>query len=82
MKDWHSCEICHYKADRHHICTKGSGGYDEPWNIMYLCRFHHVEFDNLGWVKFADAYPRLRAKIVTAREMMGRTTESRERARV
>lgn len=43
-------------ADTHHIKTRGAGGGDEPSNIMYLCREHHVEWHKIGAVTFTDKY--------------------------
>lgn len=42
--------------DRCHIKTKGSGGPDEPWNIILLCRLHHVEQHKIGIITFVSRY--------------------------
>jgi len=34
---------CSGGLDPHHIKTKGSGGDDEPKNLITLCRKHHNE---------------------------------------
>ena len=37
---------CHYvngKVDLDHFKTRGSGGGNETWNLMPLCRYHHQE---------------------------------------
>lgn len=39
----------------HHIKTKGSGGPDEPWNLMPLCWNHHAEIHN-GMSAFVSKY--------------------------
>lgn len=40
----------------HHIKTKGSGGPDEPWNIIPLCPKHHHETHLKGTVTFTATY--------------------------
>lgn len=77
MREWRSCEICGGPADVHHIISRGAGGKDETWNLLCLCRMHHSHYHNAGWWKFVEWYPRLRAKVETAREMAGRPTLSR-----
>lgn len=73
------CAICGGRpADPHHINTRGSGGPDESWNIMRLCRLHHRQFHDWGWHKFCLTYPRVAGAVMSARNRMGRTTESRE----
>jgi hypothetical protein len=72
------CEICGMEADPHEICSRGSGGPRAAWNQIDLCVPHHTEAHTLGWVKFGERYPRLYGKIVSAREMMGRRTTSRD----
>ena len=52
-----NCIICSKKADRAHIKTRGSGGSDDAWNLMSLCRMHHTEQHASGWFKFANKYP-------------------------
>lgn len=50
------CTICGVKADKHHIKTRGSGGKDEKWNLIPLCRTHHVEIHKIGNTKFVEKY--------------------------
>lgn len=71
------CEICGGNAEKHHIVSRGAGGTDEPWNILWLCRFCHRVYHDNGWVQFVEWYPALRAKVETAREMAGKHTEGR-----
>jgi len=56
------CEACghngsFYPLDPDHVKTKGSGGSDEAYNIMTLCRKHHVEKGNKGTSHMAETYP-------------------------
>jgi predicted restriction endonuclease len=52
------CLVCHRTdVDRCHIKTKGSGGSDEPFNIMSLCRLHHALQHQIGIVTFIEKYP-------------------------
>jgi hypothetical protein len=43
-------------VDRAHVKTRGSGGGDEDWNIMFLCREAHIEQHKLGIATFAMKY--------------------------
>lgn len=59
-----SCLICgHSETDDCHIKTKGSGGSNEPWNIMPLCRTHHVEQHKIGIITFIKKYLEVRKDI-------------------
>lgn len=51
-----TCIICGRTADACHIKSKGSGGTTDAWNIMHLCRQHHVEQHKLGWDKMSKKY--------------------------
>lgn len=44
------CDPCHIKS-------KGSGGPDEEWNLIGLCRNHHIESHKIGWFAFCEKYP-------------------------
>ena len=44
----------------HHIKSKGSGGDDNPSNLMPLCWWHHAEIHSLGNRKMLLKYPQLR----------------------
>lgn len=51
------CLVCNsVQVDVAHIKTKGSGGFDEEWNLMPLCRIHHTEQHKIGIVTFAIKY--------------------------
>lgn len=51
------CLVCgHPEVDRAHIKTKGSGGDEDPSNMMQLCRTHHVEQHKIGIVTFTLKY--------------------------
>lgn len=78
MRQWRMCEACHGVAsDHHHVVSRGAGGPDEDWNLVWLCRECHREYHTLGWWKFAERYPHARMRIVAARQRAGVTTESR-----
>ena len=77
MRVEHRCEVCSGPAEPHHIVSRGAGGREEAWNLLYLCRMHHRHCHDVGWVKFVGWYPRLEAKVRTAREMAGKHTEAR-----
>lgn len=56
------CEACghdgsFYTLDPDHVKTRGSGGSDEAYNIMTLCRKHHTEKGNKGTSHMAAKYP-------------------------
>jgi hypothetical protein len=51
------CIVCGQPgAERHHIKTRGSGGTDDEWNIMYLDRRHHQEVHQIGIITFTEKY--------------------------
>ena len=43
-------------ADKHHIKTRGSGGGDEDYNIVFLCRLHHIEIHQIGAKKMSEKH--------------------------
>lgn len=52
-----SCLICsNNESDRHHVKTRGAGGTDDDFNLMNLCRIHHVEIHKIGNTRFAVKY--------------------------
>jgi hypothetical protein len=50
------CELCNGLGEPHHIYSRGAGGCDCYWNIIYLCRQHHTECHTLGMARFPDKY--------------------------
>lgn len=50
------CVVCRKPSDPAHIKTRGSGGPDEEDNLLSLCRMHHSEQHQVGWVRFARKY--------------------------
>ena len=51
------CLVCNAsEVDVAHIKTKGSGGPDEEWNLMPLCRRHHSEQHQIGIITFSQKY--------------------------
>ncbi len=55
------CIICNrnIEVDRCHIKTRGSGGTDDDWNILLMCRLHHNEQHSTGFYKMSLKYPHL-----------------------
>lgn len=54
------CAICSVRGcDPCHIKSVGSGGHDEDWNLINLCRIHHTEQHKIGWIKLCKKYPSL-----------------------
>lgn len=59
-----SCCICAMRpVDPCHIKTRGSGGPDEHWNLVALCRKHHTEQGQLGFLTMFEKYPFFRQVI-------------------
>lgn len=43
------CLVCqHSYVDACHVISKGAGGPDEQWNLMPLCRAHHIQQHQQG----------------------------------
>lgn len=55
------CAACGHMppSDPHHIKTRGAGGTDDGWNIVSLCRAHHIQWHSMGPSKMLELYPRL-----------------------
>lgn len=45
--------------DAHHLKTVGSGGPDEDWNVIPLCREHHAAWHGLTRTSFFKRWPRV-----------------------
>ena len=43
-------------ADLHHVKTRKSGGTDDSYNLMPLCRSHHTEVHKTGTSTFVNKY--------------------------
>lgn len=51
------CIVCkRTPSDPDHVKTKGSGGPDEIWNLMSLCRRCHTEKHKIGLVTFSNKH--------------------------
>lgn len=51
------CVICGSRnIDRCHIKSRGSGGTDDEWNLLLMCRRHHQMQHSKGWKYMADKY--------------------------
>jgi hypothetical protein len=58
------CLICsNPQTDRCHIKSKGSGGKNEDWNLIQMCRAHHSESHTLGWYRFSNKYDIVRKEL-------------------
>jgi hypothetical protein len=40
-------------TEQHHVKTRGSGGTDDPWNLMPVCRRDHTRIHQEGLAKVA-----------------------------
>ena len=54
------CTVCGIRTENgncyDHIKTRGSGGPDEPWNMMPICLKHHNEKGQKGVIWMAETY--------------------------
>ena len=57
------CTVCHVITENgntlHHVKTRGSGGSDDPSNLMPLCHAHHVEVHASGLTSFSKKHKRV-----------------------
>lgn len=68
-----ACEACGFPSqDLHHIITRKTGGEEEDFNYLALCKVCHMVWHNIGRVSFATRYPHLMPKIKEACEKQGR----------
>lgn len=44
-------------SDVCHIRSRGAGGGDQEWNLISLCRGHHISHHSIGWKKFTEKHP-------------------------
>ena len=52
-----NCLVCKTApCDPAHVKTRGSHGGDTEDNVISLCRKHHTEQGQIGWVKFCYKY--------------------------
>lgn len=51
------CDPCHIKSF-------GSGGPDEPWNLIPLCRGHHGMQHNKGWKFMIERYKGIEIRLI------------------
>jgi len=54
---------CYGPIDQAHIKSRGSGGCDDSWNVIPLCRKHHSEQHQIGWYRFAFKYIEVKLKL-------------------
>lgn len=56
------CAICGSlkDIDPAHIKSRGSGGPDEDWNLVALCRFDHIRQHASGFVKLYEKHESFR----------------------
>lgn len=50
--EYRRCTVCRKYSEKHHIKTRGSGGSDDPENLLDLCRNCHIEVHQIGLSTF------------------------------
>lgn len=72
------CEVCGASpVQGHHIITRKTGGAEENWNYLSLCRIDHQLFHMIGRYAFAKRFPQFFDKIKLACEKSGRIFDKR-----
>jgi hypothetical protein len=56
--------FCRDPMDCAHIRSRGSGGPDEPWNLVSLCRHHHAMQHSQGWKWMSEHFPGVREALL------------------
>lgn len=51
------CIICGQNSDPCHVKSRGAGGHDVADNLLSLCRRHHTEQHQVGWIGLIERYP-------------------------
>ena len=60
------CIVCgRTNPDSAHIKSRGSGGPDADWNLIDLCRLHHIEQHTIGWVSFFNKHSAVRRVLIS-----------------
>ena len=60
------CLVCSkLGVDVAHVKTRGSGGPDEAWNLMSLCRRDHAIQHQIGIVSFIRLHPTVAAYLAS-----------------
>lgn len=58
------CCICVRQAvDACHIRSRGAGGPDAAFNLIPMCRMHHAQQHQIGFIKMILLYPPLRFRL-------------------
>ncbi len=58
------CLVCKsIPSDPAHVKARGSGGSDDPFNIIPLCRTHHALQHLRGWSRFLEEFPQVRDEL-------------------
>ena len=59
------CSVCYDPppSDPEHIKTKGSGGGDELFNLVSLCRLDHIKVHKIGLIKLANENKSLKKEL-------------------
>lgn len=59
------CVVCgKVGADLHHWKSRKSGGPDEDWNLIKICRTHHTEIHKIGPQTFSEKYPSVKKWLI------------------
>lgn len=56
--------MCFGPVDPAHIRSRGSGGPDEEFNLVPLCRRHHSIQHKIGWFQMMDIYPQVKEALL------------------
>ena len=68
------CEACNLieTQEIHHVLSRATGGPDEAWNFLALCKSDHYLYHQMGRRSFAERFPHLADKIKEACKTGGR----------
>lgn len=61
-----SCLVCGYPppSDPAHIKTRGAGASNLEYEMIPLCRPHHVEQGTKPWSDFVKKYPQVKVALI------------------
>ena len=83
LKSYHAmyCLVCgSTPCDPAHVKTIGSGGNDVEYNLVPLCRLHHIEQHKVGWFKMMEKYEVVSGKLRAMKWLINKDKRKLERA--